>query len=82
MRSITIRQVPDELHEEIKKAAAAEGKSVNSHILTLLERSADERRRRAIMRTRREEFREFLSTLPRLSDSTELIREDRDKGHE
>ena len=82
MANITLKQVPENLHRQLKKAAREEGKSVNAYVISILQQSVDERRRRAIMRERRDEFRKFLATLPRLSDSTELLREDRSKGHE
>lgn len=82
MRNVTVKQIPEELHEKLKKAALEEGKSLNAYVLSLLKQSVDERRRRAIMRERRDEFRKFMATLPPLSDSAELIRDDRNRGHE
>jgi hypothetical protein len=44
-----------------------------------VEFEAEERARRARMRASREEFRQFVKSLPDVGDSTELIREDRER---
>ena len=80
MVSLTIKDVPDSIHREIKKAAKFTGRSLNSYVISLLQMSVDERARRRMMREGRQEFRRFLASLPRLDDSTRLIREDRDRG--
>jgi uncharacterized coiled-coil protein SlyX len=46
-----------------------------------LELSVAEARRRRLMRSQREQFRALVDSLPTMSNSTELIREDRDRGH-
>jgi len=81
MANITIKDVPDGIHRELKSAARSQGKSLNGYIVSLLEMSVDERCRRQMMREGRAEFRSFLASLPAFADSTELIREDRDRGH-
>jgi hypothetical protein len=40
-----------------------------------------EARRRRLMRSHREQFRALVDSLPAMSNSVELIREDRDRGH-
>ena len=40
-----------------------------------------EARRRRLMRSHREQFRALVDSLPAMSSSVELIREDRDRGH-
>ena len=40
-----------------------------------------EARRRRRMRSQREQFRALVDSLPVMSNSAELIREDRDRGH-
>ena len=80
MANLTIKDLPDRIHRELKNAARSQGRSLNGYLVSLLELSVEERFRRKMMRAGREEFRRFLSTLPRMSDSTALIREDRDRG--
>ena len=79
MPNLTIKDLPEKIHQELKAVARSQGRSLNGYVISLLEMSVDERARRRFMRTGREEFREFLSTLPRMSDSTRLIREDRER---
>jgi hypothetical protein len=45
------------------------------------ELSVAEARRRRRMRSHREQFRALVDSLPAMSNSAELIREDRDRGH-
>ena len=40
-----------------------------------------EANRRRLMRSQREQFRALVDSLPAMSNSVELIREDRDRGH-
>ena len=40
-----------------------------------------EARRRRRMRSQREQFRALVDSLPAMSNSVELIREDRERGH-
>jgi hypothetical protein len=79
MASLTIKGLPEHLHHGLKQAARSQGYSLNRYIISLLELSLEERNRRKLMREGRQEFRQFLAKLPRLSDSTLLIREDRDR---
>ena len=81
MANITIKDVPDRVHKELKSAARAQGRSLNGYIVSILEMSVEERCRRLMMRQGRDEFRAFLASLPGFADSTEMIREDRDRGH-
>jgi len=45
------------------------------------ELSVAESARRRRMRSHREQFRALVDSLPAMSNSAELIREDRDRGH-
>jgi hypothetical protein len=81
MRSIAIRGLPDDIHRELKKAARLQGKSLNDHVVTLLKAGVGESRRRRAMRERWPEFQKFIRSLPPVSDSTPLIRQDRDREH-
>jgi plasmid stability protein len=81
MTNLTIKDLPERIHKELKNAARSQGRSLNRYVVSLLELSVEERFRRKMMRAGRDEFRKFLSKLPRMSDSIKLIREDRDRGH-
>ena len=81
MGNITIKDVPERIHKELKSAARSQGRSLNGYIVSILEMSVEERGRRQLMREGRAEFRAFLASLPEFSDSTEMIRDDRDRGH-
>jgi hypothetical protein len=81
MANLTIKDLSDHAHQELKNAAREQGRSLNSYLVSLLESSADERQRRKLMRQDRDEFRRFVDSLPPVSDSTPLIREDRDRDH-
>jgi hypothetical protein len=79
MANLTIKDLPDHVHQSLKQAARSQGYSLNRYIISLLELSLEERNRRRLMRQGRGEFRQFLGTLSRLPDSTPLIREDRER---
>jgi hypothetical protein len=81
MANLSIKDIPDRVHSQLKKAAKAHGRSLNSYIIHVLELDAAERARRARMRASRDVFRTFVKSLPSMGDSTELIREDREHGH-
>ena len=79
--NLTLKSVPEDIHQELKQAARDDGRSLNSYILSLLDLSVQERRRRRNMREGWDGFRRFVDSLPQLSDSTELLRQDRERGH-
>jgi hypothetical protein len=54
---------------------------LNTHIIHQPELTKAEARRRRRMRSQREQFRALVDSLPAMSNSVELIREDRDHGH-
>jgi hypothetical protein len=81
MANLTVKDLPDAIYNQLKDAAKTEGRSLNGYIVSLLQDSTDERNRRKLMRQGRKQFRDFLTSLPRMKDSTPLIREDRDRGH-
>jgi plasmid stability protein len=81
MANLTIKNVPEPLHRALKKLAQEEGRSLNAHVIHQLELSLAEASRRRRMRSQREQFRALVDSLPAMSNSAELIREDRDRGH-
>lgn len=82
VRTLNIKSVPDDVHERLKRAAEAEGKSLNSYVLSLLQRGLEDVERRRLWRDSLPALRAFVEGLPRLqSESVDLIREDRERGH-
>ena len=53
----------------------------DARIINQPELTLAEARRRRRMRSQREQFRALVDSLPAMSNSVELIREDRDHGH-
>ena len=80
MANLTLKDVPDQIHADLKIAARSAGKSLNAYIISLLELSTEERWRRRMMREQREPFRKFLETLPPMTDSTSILQTDRERG--
>ena len=81
MANLTIKNVPEPLHRALKKLAEEEGRSLNAHVIYQLELGMAETSRRRLMRNHREQFRALVDSLPAMSNSVELIREDRERGH-
>jgi hypothetical protein len=81
MANLTVKDLPDTVYSELKMAARSEGRSLNGYIVALLKDTVDEGNRRKLMRGGRTAFRDFLAALPKMDDSTPLIREDRDRSH-
>ena len=77
MANLSIRDLPDKIYRQLKKAADTEGRSLNGYIIHVLELDAAER-----MRADRRELLKFVESLPDTRDlSTRLLRQDRDKAH-
>jgi hypothetical protein len=76
--NITLKNVPPNVHKALTRAAKEEGRSLNAHIIHKLEIEAAilERRKRLPQIIR--ELERFRKSLPRMGDSTPLIREDRE----
>jgi plasmid stability protein len=78
MADVLIRDVPEQVLAALERRAAANGRSLQQELLWLLEVTADELDREVAMGAA-DAIRERLSLTGReFSDSTELIREDRD----
>jgi hypothetical protein len=77
--NVTVKNIPDEAYRELKQTAAERGRSLNAHILVLIDTEVTESLRRRRMREQRKELDEFVASLPELPDSVPLIREDRDR---
>jgi hypothetical protein len=81
MANLAVKEIPDSDYNALKEAARSEARSLNSYVVVLLKSFADERSRRKLMRASRNNFQALVRSLPRMPDSTELIREDRDHAH-
>jgi hypothetical protein len=79
--TLYVRNVPPKLYAELKRWAAASGRSVNGEMLALLEREASRRRERGDWWRKVQELRAEIGVLPGGSRAEDLIREDRDHGH-
>lgn len=80
---LTIRDVPEEDVERLKREAAAKHVSLNRLLRDVITVEADKLRRRAAMTQTVQEVDTFRAKVAEeaggyLTDSTELIREDRD----
>ena len=79
MPDILIRGVAEEAIEELRAGAKRSGRSLQSELKTILEAEAESRRKRR-------DFIEMAADLaerigPQRTDSTDLIREDRDTDY-
>ena len=77
--NITLKNVPDKVYRAVKRAAKEQGRSLNAQIIQLLETEAaqlDRRKKRAEWLADLEKFR---NSLPRMDDSTPLIRQERQR---
>ncbi len=79
MPNLSIKNLPEPLYSELKRDAARENRSLNSHIIHVLELGTAERLRRRKMREGAKRLEEFVAALPRVGDSSLSIREDRDQ---
>ena len=77
MPTLTLKNLPASLHHSLKQNAKEQGRSLNAHVIHLLEIATAEQARRSEMRRRRRDLEEFVNSLPSTTDSTELIREAR-----
>lgn len=69
MANLTIKDPPDSVHRKLKAAAEVEGRSLNSYVTAILEASTHRNERRRLMREHRQEFRRFVSSLPKMKSS-------------
>jgi hypothetical protein len=76
--NITLKNVPPNVHRALTRAAKEEGRSLNAHIIHKLEIEAAILERRKRLPQIIKELERFRKSLPRMGDSTPLIREDRE----
>jgi plasmid stability protein len=82
MPDLTVRRIPGDVYRRLRDAAKSHGRSLNAEILAILTDEDGWVRRRAEVGTLLAELDDARKNLaqkyPHLSDSTRLIREDRD----
>jgi uncharacterized protein (DUF1778 family) len=76
---LTLKDVPERVHEILRKAAAQDRRSLNAFVISLLEEAAEDIDRRRRNYESRAELRAFVASLPEVPDPTPLIREDRER---
>ena len=74
---ITLKNLPEEVHQELKRAAKEQGRSLNAQAIQVLTAAAEENARRRRIRQGRASLERFVSSLPRTNESVKWIREDR-----
>ena len=78
MAVLTIKAVDEALHADLKRFAATGGLSLNSYVISVLEQEIGERLRLESAQASLDELDSFVASLPPSSDSTAIIREQRD----
>lgn len=82
MATLYIRNVPADLHEDLRRLAEAHDRSLNAEVLDLLGRAAERRRTDNDIARSLAAYFEKYDDQPVDSDAVALIRADRDRGHE
>jgi plasmid stability protein len=77
--NLSIKNVPEDIYQQVKQAAAEQGRSLNAQIVQILAAEAAEAGRRRRMRESRKKLERFVASLPKMSGSERLIRKDRDR---
>lgn len=75
--NITLKNVPQAVYRVIRREAKEQGRSLNAQIIQTLQLEAAEVERRRRLGEVKKELDRFAASLPSLSDSTPLIRQDR-----
>lgn len=81
MATLYIRNVPADLHDELRRLAEEHDRSLNAEIIDLLRRAAERRRGDSDFARSLAAYYEKYGDQPVDSDVVALIREDRDRGH-
>ncbi len=77
MATLTIKNLPDDLHRSLTHAAKDTGRSLTAYSLYLLRQGAEEHERLKRKQERRRLLDQVIAELPEVPDMTPLIREDR-----
>jgi len=79
MANLTIKKLPDPVYRQLKKYARMQGRSLNAQVIQILQLDVSEREKFEKMRRSNKDLERLVASLPSLSDSTSLIRQDRDR---
>jgi plasmid stability protein len=79
MANLTIKKLPDPLYRQLKKYAQRQGRSLNAQVIHILQADVSEREKFEKMRQSNKDLEQLIASLPPMSDSTSLIREDRER---
>lgn len=79
MSTLTIKQIPDQLHDALRREAISYGCSLNSLVIRALSEHATAAARRQQMRKAGADLEHFVKTLPRSCNSLELLRKSRNE---
>jgi len=77
--TITLKNVPDDVCQELKRAAKEQGRSLNAQIIHTLEAEAARLERQRKLPELIKELDRFAESLPPIDDSTPLIRQERQR---
>ncbi len=77
--NITLKNVPPKVHKALKRAAKAEGRSLNAHIIQKLEMEAAQLERRRKLPQLIRKLNQFAASLPPMDDSAPIIRRERER---
>jgi plasmid stability protein len=79
MANLTIKKLPDRLYGQLKKYARRQSRSLNAHVIHILQTDVSEREKFEKMRQSNIDLDRLIASLRPMNDRTSLIREDRDR---
>jgi len=79
MSTLYVRDFPEELHRKVRKQAARKRRSMGAEVIVLLEEALDNEAARERSARILEDIARSRESLPKSSDSLQLLREDRDR---
>jgi plasmid stability protein len=79
MINMTVKGLPENLYRRLKTSARRGRRSLNAEVIQILREHVADQQRFEKMRECQEELERFVASLPSVSDSTALIREDRER---
>lgn len=75
--NVAIKGIPVPVYRSLKRDAQREGRSFNIQVIHVLRTHVEDAQKFKRMRESQDELERFVASLPPMSDSTPLIREDR-----
>jgi plasmid stability protein len=80
MINMTVKGLPDKVYTRLKNSARLGGRSLNAQVIKILQEHAAGQERFERMRKSQVELEQFVASLPPMTASTPLIRQDRRRG--